>query len=156
MGNPLMAALAPMLMARLGGGAGGGMGGPGGGGPPGGPGTGPSSSPSDAAASANYGRELSSARQADPAALASKIRDIKSAIGEIITQTLHSSPGVARAMSKTLQGLDAAMKEAAENAATLQLASPINASASSGAPASGGPAPVGTIGGPPESSLRRA
>jgi len=139
--NPLMAALAPMLMARLSGGGSGG-------GPPGGPGTGPASSPADMAQSASYGRELSSARQADPAALGQKIMQIKSMIGEIITQTLHSSPGVARAMSKTLQGLDAAMKEAAENAATLQMAQPLQASAAQGAPGSGGPmpSPVGTPG----------
>lgn len=138
-----MAALAPMLMARMasGGGA------PGGGGPPGGPGTGPSGSPADAAASASYGRELSSARQADPAALGQKITQIKSMIGELFTQTLHSSPGVARALAKTLQGLDAAAKEAAENAATLQMAAPIQASAANGAPSSGGPAPVGVPGG---------
>lgn len=145
MGNPIMSALAPLLMAKM---AAARMSG-GGGMPPGGPGTGPSGSPADAMQSASYGRELSSARQADPAALSQKIMQIKSMIGEIITQTLHSSPGVARAMSKTLQGLDAAMKEAAENAATLQLSQPLQASAAQGAPGSGGPSPmpVGTPGG---------
>jgi hypothetical protein len=99
-------------------------------------------------ASANYGRELSSARQADPAALAKKIMDIKTAIGEIISQTLHSSPGVARAMSKTLQGLDAAKEEAVKAATTLQMASPIQSSPAMGAPGIGGssPAPTGVPG----------
>lgn len=144
MGNPIMSALAPMLMARLAaaqGGQGGPGGVPGGGGPPGGPGTGPSGSPQDAAQSASYGRELSSARQADPAALMSMIKDIKSKVGEIISQTLHSAPGVARAMSKCLQGLDAAMKESADNAATVQMASPVQSSAAQGAPGMGSPSP---------------
>src|SRR5438132_2665243 len=119
MGNPMMAALAPLLMAKLSGG-GGGM--PGAGDPmagPGGPGTGPGGSPSDNSASMAYGRELSSARQADPAALAKSIHDIKMQIGELLSSTLSSNPGVARALSKTLQGLDAAIKEATTAAATL-------------------------------------
>ena len=147
--NPLMSAIAPLLMAKLAGG--GGM--PGGGGPgagPGGPGTGPAGTPSDMASSAAYGRELSSARQADPAALGQKITAVKQAIGELISQTMMSNGGVARALSKTLQGLDAAIKEEAMAQATLQVAQPINSSAATGAPgASGGagPAPVGVPGG---------
>lgn len=154
-GNPLMSALAPMIMARLAAAQGGGA--PGGGGPPpmgggmggpGGPGTGPAGTPSDAAASASYGRELSSARQADPAALGQKISTIKQQILELINQTGMSNAGVARSLSKTLQGLDAAVKEAANAAATLQVAQPINASAAMGAPGAGGPnpAPVGVPG----------
>lgn len=144
--NPLMAHLAPLLMARIaaqaqGGGAPGGPGGPGGGGPPGGPGTGPAGTPSDIAASAGYGRELSSARQADPAALGQKVTSVKQMILELINQTGMSNPGVARALAKTLQGLDAAVKEAASAAATLQVASPIQASAATGAPGAGGPSP---------------
>src|SRR6267378_5692451 len=151
-GNPLMSALAPMIMARLaaaqGGGAPGGgpppsMGGGGMGGP-GGPGTGPASSPGDIAASAGYGRELSSARQADPAALGQKVSSVKQMILELINQTGMSNPGVARALAKTLQGLDAAVKEAASAAATLQVASPIQASAATGAPGAGGPSPAPT------------
>jgi hypothetical protein len=137
--NPMMAALAPMIMARLAaaqqGGASSG---------PGGPGTGPGASPADATASASYGRELSSARQADPAALGQKVTAVKQAILELINQTGMSNPGVARALSKTLQGLDAAVKEAASAAATLQVAQPINASAASGAPGAGGPSPAPT------------
>lgn len=138
--NPLMAALAPMLMARLSGG-----GGPPGSSPspgPGGPGTGPSGSPSDDMASASYGRELSSARQADPAALAKNIHDIKMQIGELLSSTLSTNPGVARALSKTLQGLDAAIKEATTAAATLAVASPIQSSPAMGAPGIGGPSPA--------------
>ena len=121
---------------------GGGMGGPGG------PGTGPSGSPSDDAASAGYGRELSSARQADPAALGQKVTSVKQMILDLINQTGMSNPGVARALAKTLQGLDAAVKEAASAAATLQVAQPINSSAALGAPGAGGsnPAPVGVPG----------
>lgn len=158
-GNPLMSALAPMIMARLaaarGGAPGGGppgMGMPpgmgGGMGGPGGPGTGPSGSPGDAAASASYGKELSSARQADPAALGQKISTIKQQVLELINQTGMSNAGVARSLSKTLQGLDAAVKEAANAAATLQVAQPIQASAAMGAPGAGGPnpAPVGVPG----------
>lgn len=137
MGSPIQALL-PMLMARMAGG--GGMPGGGGGGmPPGGPGTGPSGSPADDSASASYGRELSSARQADPAALAMKIHAIKMQIGEIFSATLASNPAVARSLGKTLQGLDAAIKEATTAQATLATASPINASAASGAPGMGGP-----------------
>lgn len=150
--NPMMAALAPLLMAKLaqsqGGGAGGGGAAPPGG-PPGGPGTGPANTPGDAAASASYGRELSSARQADPAALGQKISMVKQQILELINQTGMSNPGVARALSKTLQGLDSSIEESAKALATLQVASPINASAAQGAPgASGGsmPQPVGIPG----------
>ena len=147
--NPMMSALAPLLMAHL---AAGGAGGPGAaGGPmggPGGPGTGPSGSPADDAASAGFGRELSSARQADPAALGQKIATVKQMILELINQTGMSNAGVARALSKTLQGLDAGIKEAANAAATLQVAQPIQASAATGAPGAGGPnpSPVGVPG----------
>lgn len=139
--NPMQSALMPLLMAKLAGQAGG-AGGPGA--APGGPGTGPASSPSDIAASAGYGRELSSARQADPAALGQKVSTLKQMILELINQTGMSNPGVARALAKTLQGLDAAVKEAASAAATLQVASPIQASAASGAPGAGGPSPAPT------------
>jgi len=140
-----MAALAPMIMQRLAAAQGGGDASGG----PGGPGTGPGASPADAMASASYGRELSSARQADPAALGQKVSSVKQAILELINQTGMSNPGVARALSKTLQGLDAAVKEAAQAAATLQVAQPINSSAATGAPGAGGPnpAPVGVPGG---------
>lgn len=119
------------------------MGPSGGGGsmPPGGPGTGPSGSPSDDSASAAYGSELSSARQADPAALAMKIHALKMQIGELLSQTLASNPAVARSLGKTLQGLDSAIKEATTAQATLSVASPINSSAASGAPGMGGPNP---------------
>lgn len=145
MGNPMMAALAPLLMAKLSGG--GGMGGMGGGASmagPGGLGTGPGGSPSDDASSMAYGRELSSARQADPAALAKSIHDIKMQIGELLSSTLSTNPGVARALSKTLQGLDAAIKEATTAAATLAVASPIQSSPAMGAPGMGGPSPAPT------------
>lgn len=142
--NPMMAALAPLLMAKLAQSQGGG-----GATPPGGPGTGPANTPGDAAASASYGRELSSARQADPAALGQKISEVKQMILELINQTGMSNPGVARALSKTLQGLDSGREEAAKALATMQVASPINASAATGAPgASGGstPQPIGIPG----------
>lgn len=138
--NPAMSALAPLLIAKLAGGAGG-MGG-GGAVPPGGPGTGPGGSPADATASASYGRELNSARQADPAALGQKITSLKQAVLELISSTGMSNGGVARALSKTLQGLDAAIKEAAMAQASLQVAQPVNASAASGAPGAGGPSPA--------------
>lgn len=138
----MMAALAPLLMAKLAQSQGGG---PGAGGPPGGPGTGPANTPADATASASYGRELSSARQADPAALGQKVSTIKQMILELINQTGMSNPGVARSLSKTLQGLDSSIEEAAKALATLQVASPINASAAQGAPGSGGPMPPAGI-----------
>ena len=139
--NPMMSALAPLLMAKLSQG-GGGL--PGASGPPGGPGTGPSGSPADDAASAGFGRELSSARQADPAALAMKIHGIKMQLGEILNATLASNPGVARSLGKCLQGLDAAIKEATQAATTLQVAQPINSSVAQGAPGAGGPNPAPT------------
>lgn len=142
MGSDIMSALAPLLMSKIAGG--GGMPGMSGGGPPGGPGTGPSGSPSDDASSASFGRELSSARQADPAALGQKISTVKQMILDLINQTGMSNAGVARALSKTLQGLDAGIKEAANAAATLQVAQPIQASAASGAPGAG--ASPGNIG----------
>jgi len=139
--SPAMAALMPLLMQRMEA-----MGGPGPG--PGGDGTGPASTPADIAASAGYGRELNNARQANPAALAQAIHEVKMKIGEILNATLASNPGVARALSKTLQGLDAAIKEATSAASTLQVAQPINASAAQGAPGAGGsnPAPISVPG----------
>lgn len=139
---PNIGALAPMLMQKLAGMGGGSMGAPSGMDGPGGPGTGPGGSPGDDMASASYGREISSARQADPAALGQKINAVKQGILELINQTGMSNPGVARALSKTLQGLDAAVREAADAAATLQVAQPIQASAASGAPGAGGPNPA--------------
>ncbi len=143
MGSPAMSALLPMLLSKI---AGGGAGGPGGaGGGPGGPGTGPSGSPSDDMASGAFGSALSSARQADPAALGQIISSVKQQILELINQTGMSNAGVARALSKTLQGLDAAIKEAANAASVLQVAQPIQASAAQGAPGAGGPSP-GSVG----------
>lgn len=133
----MMAALAPLLMQKLAASQSGG----GGATPPGGPGTGPANTPADAQASASYGRELSSARQADPAALGQKISMLKQQVLELINQTGMSNPGAARSLSKTLQGLDSAIEESAKALATLQVASPINASAAQGAPGSGGPMP---------------
>ena len=155
MGAPSpMAAILPLLMAKMAAAraGGGGPGGPGGGMPtpggdmggPGGPGTGPANSPADMMQSAAYGRELSSARQADPAALGKAITDVKQKVLELINQTGMSTPGVARALSKTLQGLDAAVKESIQNAATLAVAQPIQASAAMGAPGAGGPNPAPT------------
>lgn len=152
--SPMMAALMPMILAKLaaaGGGGGNpslpGMGGPGGpGGPPGGPGTGPAGSPADASASMAFGKSLSDARQADPAALGQRIGSVKQEILDMINQTGMSNPGVARALSKCLQGLDSAVKEAAQAAATLQVATPIQASAAAGAPGAMGPGPVGVPG----------
>lgn len=144
-----MSALAPLLMSKLAAGGGGGMPGmDGGGGPPGGPGTGPASTPADAMASANFGRELSSARQADPGALAKQIHDLKMQIGEILNSTLASTPGVARHLAKVISSLDGAIEEATKAAATLSIAQPIQASAAMGAPGAGGPnpSPVGVPG----------
>lgn len=135
MGSP-MASLLPMLMQRIAASQQGGSGGPGG--PPGGPGTGPSGSPADDSASAAYGQELSSARQADPGALAGKIHDIKMQIGEMLSGTLASNPAVARHLSKTLAALDGAIQEAIKAQTTMQIASPVNASAAAGAPGMGG------------------
>lgn len=145
--SPMMGAILPLLMAKMAAAGGGspvgpgGPGGPGPGGAPGGPGTGPAGTPSDIAASAGFGRELSSARQADPAALAMKIHSIKMQLGEIISATLASNPGVARSLSKCLQGLDSGIKEATQAATTLQVATPIQSSAAQGAPGAGGPNP---------------
>jgi len=145
--NPAMSAILPMLMSRIAAmqGGGGSPGGGGGMGGPGGPGTGPSGTPTDDASSSAFGSALSSARQADPAALGQSISTVKQQILELINQTGMSNAGVARALSKTLQGLDAAIKEAANAAATLQVAQPIQASAAQGAPGAGGPGP-GSVG----------
>lgn len=140
--NPGLAMLLPLLMQKMAAANGGGApGSPGGGMPPGGPGTGPGGSPSDDASSASYGRELSSQRQADPAALAMKIHGLKMQIGELLSATLASNPAVARHLGKTLPALDGAIKEATTAAATLQVASPINSSAAAGAPGMGGAGP---------------
>ncbi len=142
MGSPAMSAILPLLMSKIAAAQGGGA--PGGGGGmsgPGGPGTGPSGTPSDDSASSAFGSSLSSARQANPAALGQSISTVKQQILELINQTGMSNPGVARALSKCLQGLDAGIKEAASAAATLQVAQPIQASAATGAPGAGGPSP---------------
>lgn len=146
--NPAMAAMLPMIMARIaaaragGGGPGPGM--PGGASGPPMPG-GPMGSPADAAQSAGFNRELSSARQADPAALAQRLTAMKQEISSLISQTGTSAPGVARHLGKLLGGFDGAIKEATTAAATVQIATPINASASQGAPSMG--APGGSPGG---------
>lgn len=113
---------------------------------PGGPGTGPSGSPSDDMASASFGRELSSARQGDPGALGQTISSVKQQIMELINQTAMSHPAVARALMKSVQGIDAAVKEAATAAATLQVAQPIQASAAQGAPGASGASGPGAVG----------
>jgi hypothetical protein len=152
-----MSAIAPMLLQRLAAASGGGgagpapggppMGGPPmmGGGPPGGPGTGPASTPSDMMQSAAFGRELSSQRQADPAALARNIHNVKMMVSEIMSATMASNPGVAAHLAKIIGSLNAAIKEASQSASTLQVASPpINSSAAMGAPGAGGPNPAPT------------
>jgi hypothetical protein len=153
--NPLAALQAAMLMAKLGGGAGAGGGPPGigamamGAPPSGGPGAaGPSGSPGDAAANAGFGRELSSLRQADPMALAKQIVQMRSQITSMISQSGTTIPGMSRALAKTLQGLDAAVKEAQTAAATMHTALPIQASAAQGAPGMGSqPTPGPSMGG---------
>lgn len=144
--NPLQAAASAMLMSRL---AGAGSS-PGslalaGGGPTGGPAAaGPAGSPADAAANAGFGRELSSLRQADPMAMVKAIQAVKQQIVAVISGSGMSIPGVARSLAKTLQGVDAAIKEAQTAAATMQMAAPIQASAAQGAPGMGAtPGPSG-------------
>src|SRR5207247_9696374 len=97
-----MSALLPMLLSKIAG-SGGGAGGAGGG--PGGPGTGPSGSPSDDMASGAFGSALSSARQADPAALGQTISSVKQQILELINQTWMTNAGVGSDTSKPRRGL---------------------------------------------------
>jgi hypothetical protein len=148
MGNPLQGAMAQMLMQKLAQQGQGGapspgsmaLGGPGAGGP--------SGSPADAAAQMSLQRDLSSLRQADPMALAKRIKDMHDEITTMISQSGSSVPGVARALAKTLQGFGSALKEAQTAAATQQMATPIQASAAQGAPGmGGGPAPGPSMGG---------
>lgn len=140
--NPLQQAMAAQLMQRLAGQQGG---------PPGaGPASmGPSGSPQDQVAQAGLNRDLSSLRQADPMAMAAKIKQMHDAVTTMISQSGSSIPGVARALAKTLQGFGAAIKEAQQAAATMQVASPIQASAAQGAPGMGGmqPQPGPSMGG---------
>ena len=153
MGNPLQSAAAAALMSHLAG-AGGGGSSPGslalaGGGPQGGPAAaGPSGSPADASANAGFGRELSSLRQADPMALMKALQQMRQQITMVISQSGSSIPGVGRAMAKMLQPIDAAIKEAQQAAATMQMATPIQASAAQGAPGMGpSPSPSPSMGG---------
>jgi len=116
--------------------------------PPGGPAAaGPAGSPGDAAANAGFGRELSSLRQADPMALAKTIQQIRQQIAQLISQSGMSLPGVGRSLAKTLQGLDAAIKEAQTGAATMTMATPIQASVAQGAPGMGASPGGSSLGG---------
>jgi hypothetical protein len=166
--NPMVLA---MLMQKLGAGGPGGPGGPGPGGPggpmPGGmPGgdAGPLASPAaagpagapgaggptmgmpdkDAAGASQLSRELGMLRQVDPAAMLNQFTDMKKQILAFINHTGMSLPGAARSLSKMLPGIDAAIKEAQQAAATQAVSGPpIN---SSSVPSTMGMAP-GTGGG---------
>lgn len=121
--NPLAAMIIQSLAGQ-----GGGMDMGGGGFPGGGPGPGMPPGP-DTASQEQFSRELSSLRQADPAAMLQQLVQIKQQVGVIINQTLMSLPGVARASASILKGLDAAIKEAQQAAATASVAAPpINSS----------------------------
>lgn len=128
MGSPLDAALAEMLMGSMGGSASMGP-----------MGAGPSPSPSpEAGAQAQFAREATMLRQADPAALLKRITTLKQEAVAIINETGMSLPAVARSMAKILSGLDAAAKEAGTAAATASVVESSNPISHSALPPSTG------------------
>lgn len=135
MGSPVQAMMLQQLMQRIAGGGAGAAGGPGGPGPgsPGGPlplagGAGGAPGGADgttvASPADNQGdalsKELSVMRVADPQMMTKQLTSVKKQIVTLINHSAMSLPAVARGLSKTLQGIDAALKAAGEAAQTMQ------------------------------------
>lgn len=142
--NPIQAMLLSSLMQKIAGGAGGpGPGSPGGplpmaGGSGGVPGAGDGQtvgSDSDSQGD-QLSKELSVMRTADPQMVTKQLTSVKKQIVTLINHTAMSLPAVARGLSKTLQGIDAALKGAGEAAQTMQTLP-------------GGPDATTGVGGPP-------
>lgn len=132
--SPIQAMMLQAMMQKIAGGAagspgGGGISGPGSPGGPiplagGGGGGGGSdgmtvASPADAQ-SDQLSKELSVMRTADPQMMMQQLTSVKKQIVTLINHSAMSLPAVARGLSKTLQGIDAAMKAAGEAATTMQ------------------------------------
>lgn len=81
-------------------------------------------------------KELSVMRAADPQMVTKQLTSVKKQIVTLINHTAMSLPAVARGLSKTLQGIDAALKGAGEAAQTMQTLP-------------GGPDATTGVGGPP-------
>lgn len=163
--NPVQAMLLQSLMQKIAGGGagpggppsagspGGGIplaGGAGGGAPGGADGT-TVASPADAQ-SAELSKELSIMRKADPQMVMQQLTTIKKQIVTLLNHTAMSLPAVARGLSKTLQGIDAATKAAGEAATTMQtVAGGPDASSTgvSGPPLGNSAIPFGLGGGSP-------
>ncbi len=127
--NPISGMMLQALMAKIAG-SGGGQPGPGSPGGPlagaGGPGGSPSGSDGSTVASSSdsqgdqLSKELSVMRVADPKMMTDQLTSVKKQIVTLINHSAMSLPAVARGLSKTLQGIDAAMKAAGEAAQTMQ------------------------------------
>lgn len=81
-------------------------------------------------------KELSVMRSADPMMISKQLASVKKQIVTLLNHTAMSLPAVARGLSKTLQGIDAAIKGAGEAAQTMQTLP-------------GGPDATTGVGGPP-------
>lgn len=122
--NPIQGLMLQQLMSKIAGGAPG-PGSPGGpvpmaGGPgaPGGADGSTVASPADAQ-SDQLSKELSVMRKADPAMMTKELTSVKQHIVTLLNHSAMSLPAVARGLSKTLQGIDAALKAAGEAATTM-------------------------------------
>ena len=94
-----------------------------GGGSPGGMSGMSTASPDDQQQS-QLSKELSVMRVANPQMMMEKIKSIKQGIVTLINHSAMSIPGIARSLSKTFVGLDGALKEAQDAAATQQVVQP--------------------------------
>jgi hypothetical protein len=75
-------------------------------------------SPADAQGD-QLSKELSVMRTADPQMMTQQLTSVKKQIVTLINHSAMSLPAVARGLSKTLQGIDAALKAAGEAATTM-------------------------------------
>src|ERR1700722_13849814 len=125
--NPIQAMMLQQLMQKIAGGGAAGPGSPGGpmpmaggqGGAPGGSDGMTNASGSDPQSDA-LSKELSVMRVADPKMMTNQLTSVKKQIVTLINHSAMSLPAVARGLSKTLQGIDAALKAAGEAAQTMQ------------------------------------
>lgn len=126
--NPIQGMMLQALMQKIAGGAAGpGPGSPGGPLPmAGGAGGAPGGADGQTVASSadqqgdQLSKELSVMRVADPQMMTKELTSVKKQIVTLINHSAMSLPAVARGLSKTLQGIDAALKAAGEAAQTMQ------------------------------------
>jgi hypothetical protein len=125
--SPVQAMLLQSIISKIAGGGGGGPtpGSPGGptplagaAGAPGGADGVTVASPADGQ-SDQLSKELSIMRKADPQMMTRELTSVKQHIVTLINHSAMSLPAVARGLSKTLQGIDAALKAAGEAATTM-------------------------------------